>query len=269
MEIRHIRTITLLTLLLAVVLGVVSFFGAFVPGTYARDAASMAAQGRGQDWVDLFIVLPLLVLTLIWTKKGSRAAALLFSGTIFYILYSFVIYAMGVHFNRLFLLYCAVLGLSLYLFILLVDALRKEEVESWFGDKLPVRLIGGFLLGIAVLFDLLWLKDVVPAVISGSVPKTVSDYGLLVNPVHVLDLAVALPGLIVTAVLLMRRQRLGYILTPVALTFILLLAAALIGMVLRLKAEGISDDTSVAGIFTVLALISAIVLWAFMRTIKI
>ena len=76
------------------------------------------------------------------------------------------------------------------------------------------------------------------------------------------------PGLILAAVLLLKKRRLGYILAPVFLTFIIILAAALIGMVLMLKAKGLSDDTSVAGIFIGLAVVSCAFLFLFLRQLK-
>jgi Mg2+ and Co2+ transporter CorA len=41
------KRMTILSMILMAALAVVSFYGAFVPGTYERDAASMAAQGIG------------------------------------------------------------------------------------------------------------------------------------------------------------------------------------------------------------------------------
>jgi hypothetical protein len=52
MEIKQSRIIIVLSVLLAISLALVSYYGAFVPSTYERDAASMAAQGMGQDIVD-------------------------------------------------------------------------------------------------------------------------------------------------------------------------------------------------------------------------
>lgn len=103
MEIKNRKIIRILTVSLAVCLAIVSFYGVFVPGTYERDAASMAAQGVGQDMVNLFFVLPLLLLTLFIMIKGHKVALLIYGGTLFYLLYSFVIYSFGVHFNILFL----------------------------------------------------------------------------------------------------------------------------------------------------------------------
>jgi len=184
MRIQHIKSITVLTILLALTLSVVSYFGAFVPGTYESDAASMAAQGMGQDMVDLFLVVPLLLITIFFVNKNSRVALMIFSGTVFYILYSFVIYSFGVHFNRLFLLYCATFGLSFYIFVLIIYELARTEIQDWFNDNVPVRSIGFYFIVIASMFYMLWLKDVLPAIWSNSVPASVRDYNLLVNPAY-------------------------------------------------------------------------------------
>lgn len=265
---KHLRTISVLSALLAVSLAAVSFCGAFLPRTYEREVPSMAAQGRGQDLVDLFLVVPLLILSLVFVHKRKRAALFVFGGTVLYILYSFAIYAFGVHFNNMFFLYCTTLGLSLYLFILFMAEMSGREVENWFGSDLPRRLTGGYLIFVAVMFYVLWLKDTLPAVLSGSVPSSVSDYNLLVNPVHVLDMAVALPYFIVAAVLLLRKRRLGYVLAPVALVFTVLLAIALIGMVMMVKTKGIAEDASIAWIFAILAVISTALYVRFMRKMK-
>jgi hypothetical protein len=260
--------IIILSLLLLLLLGIVSYSGIFVEDTYKRDSISMAAQGIGQDIVNLFLVMPLLVLSLIYMLKNGKVAIFIFSGTLFYILYSFFIYCFGVYFNRLFLLYCFILGLSFYLFIIMIIELNGMHVKHWFSDKVPVRLIGNYLITIAVMFYLLWLKDTVPAILADSVPKSVSDYNLLVNPVHVLDIGIVLPGVITTAILLIRKHQLGYIFTPVIMIFIIILAAALIGMAVMLQVKNINDDLSIAGIFTILALISTFILFLFLKRLN-
>jgi hypothetical protein len=142
------------------------------------------------------------------------------------------------------------------------------EVQYWFKSRLPVRVIGIYLIFVAAMFYLLWLKDIFPAILDNTVPREISEYKLLVNPVHVLDMAIALPGLIITAVLLMKKRNLGYILAPISLVFIVILALALIGMVIMLKIENISDDTSIAFIFAVLATISLLFLFLFMKNLR-
>jgi len=256
MEKKKVNILTLLTVLLAVVLAIVSYFGAFVEGTYDRDVASMAAQGMGQDMVDLFLVVPLLIVSIILVRRDIKAGWFLLTGSVFYTLYSFFIYAFGVYFNQLFLLYCIIIGLALYTFIFILHEMNRMDIKGWFSDNVPDRLIGYYFILIAVVFYALWLKDTLPAVLNDTIPESVSKYELLVNPVHVLDIAIVLPGVIITAVMLIKNLRLGYILTPTLLVFIILLAIALIGMTLMLQVKEISDDTSVAGIFAVMAVIS-------------
>jgi hypothetical protein len=266
---KNLKIISILVSSLIIILAIVSYYGAFAVDTYGRETASMAAQGIGQDIVNLFLVVPLLIVFLILLLKNSEVAFYLIGGTVFYVLYSFVIYSFGVNFNKLFLLYCLTLGISLYTFILTIYQLNGMEVHNWPRYKLPVHLIGVYFIFISAMFYLLWLKEIIPAIANNSVPKSVSDYDLLVNPVHVLDIAIALPGLIITAILLMKKHRLGYILTPMALVFIILLAFALVGMVIMLDIRNISEDISIAAIFILIALISFILLYVFLSKIKI
>lgn len=261
------KTIVILSTVLVIALTIVSFFGAFDAVTYEQDAASMAAEGAGQDLVNLFFVVPLLVISLISILRNSRIASFILGGTVFYILYSSFIYAFGLHFNRLFLPYCLILGSSLYLFILIILELSRMDVRNWFGENVPIRLTGVYLLLISALFYMLWLKDIIPAVLKNATPKSVSDYNLLVNPVHVLDLSIALPGLILTAVLLMKKRKLGYILAPVLLVFVIILSIALAGMVVMTKTRGITEDMSTAFIFIMLALISTVFSYFLLKNI--
>lgn len=265
---KRLKIISILSVLLAISLAVVSAAGAFGPDTYARDAESIAAQGAGQDLVDLFLVVPLLLISLFFMLRENRIAMLIYAGTVSYILYSFVIYALGIHFNSLFLLYCLTLGLSLYAFILILIELNSREVESWFGPKLPKKTTGVYLILVSVLFYIFWLKDVVPPLLENTIPKSVSDYRLLVNPVHVIDISIALPGLIIAAVLLMKKRRLGIILALISLVYVMIMAIALVGMVMMVKSRGISDDTSVAAIFIVMALLSLVQLLVFFKNLQ-
>jgi hypothetical protein len=268
MENQTIRVITILSIVLAAATAIVSYCGAFIPGTYERDVDSMAVQGMAQDLFDLFFVIPLLLVSLFFLHKGKRPAFLILGGTVLYLLYSFFIYSFGVHFNNLFLLYCTILGSSLYLFLRVVVQLKGMHVEEWFHEKAPVHGTGVYFLIVAFLFYALWLKDIIPAMIQESVPKSVSEYQLLVNPVHVLDIAWVLPGIIITALSLMRRRPTGVLFAPIFLIFISLLALALIAMAFMLQIKGLSEDSPLAIIFTILALISGLFLFFFMKAMK-
>jgi len=264
MKFTHIKILWILTILLALSLTIVSVAGAFFPDTYERDHVSMAAQGAGQDLLDLFLVIPFLLLTFYLASRGNRSASLLYAGTLGYIMYSFVIYCFGVNFNQYFLLYCLTLGLSLYAFILVFSDLKQQKVETWFAQA-PVKLISVYLAFVALVFYVLWLKSLVPAILHNEIPKEVSDYHLLVNPVHVIDLVFALPGLLIGSVLIWHRKGMGFIIASLALVFMVILTLALAAMVLMLLVRGISEDFTVAIVFGVLSIASVSMLLLLFR----
>jgi hypothetical protein len=222
----------------------------------------------GQDIFDLFIIVPLLLILLIYSSRGARTALFLLGGTVLYIMYSYFIYSFGIHFNSLFLFYCFTLGSSFYLFVIIIIEFMLKDVENWFEGSIPVKSTATFLIIVAVMFYILWFSDIIPAILSNSVPLSVSSDNLMVNPVHVMDLAFILPGLILTAVLLIKKRRLGIILTPILLIFIIEMSLALIAMALMLNIRHMSADLSLIGIFGVLTVISVIFLILFVRRMK-
>ncbi len=268
MQLRHAQIIVYLTILLSLLLTIVSFSGGFIESTYQKEVLSLGVQGIGQDIFDLFIVVPLLLLSMFFTIKGKRTAIIIFAGTVFYIMYSFFIYSFGIHFNTLFIFYCFTLGSSFYLFIMLIIEIIHSEIGSRFEDNTPSVLTASFLLLIAVLFYFLWFSEIIPAVISNSAPKSVSSYNLLVNPVHVLDLSFVLPGLIITSILLIKKRKAGFIFAPVLLIFTILLSLALIAMAVMLNIKNVTEDFSLAVIFSVIAVISVVILFIFLRRMK-
>jgi len=268
MSTSQIKLITILTIIMLIFLATASIFGIFVDITYARETASMAAQGIGQDIVDLFLVVPAVVITLVLMRRNKRIATLLFGGLIFYVLYSFIIYSLGVHFNLMFLVYCFTLGTASFVFIFYFYLLSRVNVKDWFNEKTPNHGLAILFIIVAAMFYMLWLKDLIPAIINNEVPESVTDYNLLVNPVHVIDLSFALPGLIITSLLLLNKHNLGYLLAPIALVFIIILTIALAAMVIMTRIKGISEDATIAIIFIILSFVSIGFLWSFLRNIK-
>ena len=264
---KNLKILRILTILLAISLTLVSIAGGFFAETYARDSPSLAAQGVGQDLVDLFIAVPLLLFSFFYAGRGNRIATLIYGGTLGYVMYSFIIYCFGINFNQFFLLYCLTLSLSLYAFILFFSELKQQHVENWF-EGAPVKTVSVSLFIVAGVFYILWLKSIVPAIVQNQVPKEVSDYGLLVNPVHVIDLVFALPGIIIGAVMIRRGAGLGYIISSIALVFMVLLTLALAAMVVMLLVREISEDFTVAIVFAVLALTSILFSVLLFRSIK-
>jgi len=111
----------------------------------------------------------------------------------------------------------AVLGLSVWALIGGLASLDPVRVRSKFTGRPPLRSTSVVLIAIGSVFYLLWLSEIVPATLSGTIPEALAEAGLPTNPVHVLDLALFLPAAVVAGGLLARRRALGYVLAPVVL----------------------------------------------------
>lgn len=268
MKKNQLKILNLLTIPLFLCMGFASGMGLFIDSTYKRELPSMAAQGAGQDLINLFVGGPVMLLALFYMNRGSKTASWIFAGVVFYYLYSYIIYTFGIHHNNLFLVYCATLALSTYIFIFWIYYNSGLNIKSWFSQAPPAKGIGLFLLAITGMFYMIWLKDIVPPLLKGEVPLFVQENNYTPNPIHAIDLSFALPGMIITSILLFKKHKLGYLIAPVFLVFIVVLAMALIAIMVMVKARGLSDDASIVYIFSVLAVIGSLVLFLFLRRLK-
>jgi len=241
--------------------------GIFLPSTYARETASWAAQGTGQDWVILLLVAPALAIAGVLALRGSLRARLVLGGAFAYTLYSFLLYTFEVHFNSLFLVYCASLGLSFYGLLALLLSLLQGDARTWVRDAVPARVTGVFLLVLAAGFALLWLGQVVPALLSRADPEGLSEFGVFTNPVHVLDLSILLPAVALTGVSLLRGGVLGLALAPLMLSYAVFMSLATGGMAVVMQARGMGWGPGLATVTAGIAVVSAALLVVFLRQV--
>lgn len=223
-----------LALAATVVMGATSAAGIFLPFVYDQETALWAAQGVGQDIVNLVVILPAMVVALFLAANGSLRAVLICGGLLLYELYSFVLYAFFVHFNALFPLYIAALGASFYALAGLLLHLHYDDVRALF-EHASGRAQSIYLMVSGVLFGLMWISSIVTGIASGETPRELIDVGLPVNPVHVLDLAFVLPAMIVASVHLWKRRALGFVMVVPLLVFAAAMGTAIIGMMIVMQ----------------------------------
>lgn len=192
-----------------------------VDGIYSRETASFVDQAIAQDLVNLTIAAPttLLLAWLAW--RGSVRAALLWTGVLTFTVYNYVIYTVSIHVGPLFLAWVAVLGLTFWSLVGGLRTLRPTAVAARLA-RAPRGIVGWYLLVIAGVFTMLWLSDIVPAMVDGRVPKGALDLGLPSNPVHVLDLAIFLPAVIAIGRLVLLQRPTGLTLAPAAVVFLVM-----------------------------------------------
>jgi len=250
---------------LAVILATASLGGLLLASTYAKETRMQAALGIGNDVGNLVVTVPVLVIAAILALRGSIAARLVWLGTLVYLFYDFLNYALAIHFNSMFLAYCGVLGLSFYALVGSLLALTIPAIARRYGPRTPVKTTAVVLLMMSLVTILHWLWEIIPALLAGRVPQTVRDSGLLTEAVAVLDLAFGVPAFMIAAMLLLRRKPLGFVLGPVVLTFLVLSSLVLAPMGIVMARRGFEAGHALFAIGLGIAAGSAVLLGLFLR----
>ncbi|MGN6490959.1 MAG: hypothetical protein ACTHLE_03105 [Agriterribacter sp.] len=189
------------------------------PIVYTKETESWRIQSVGQDIVSGVLLIPLLIVSSIRARQKRSNALYIWGGIQMYLLYTFVIYAFAVHFNALFLLYCAILGISFYSLLWYGFEINEVRLQLPAKTATTAKVVAGYFIMTSLLFLFLWLAVIIPATVTGSQPAQLADNGLFTNPVHVLDLSVVLPAFFLTAMALLTQQRVAYLLASSLLCF--------------------------------------------------
>ena len=91
---------------------------------------------------------------------------------------------------------------------------------------------------------------------------------MLTNPVHVLDLGLLLPAMIITAILLWRRKLLGYFLALPLLVFSILTGIGILAIFVVMSMKGMPTSLIVELLFAVIVLVSLVLSVLYVREVK-
>jgi hypothetical protein len=249
-----------------VVLSVVStLLGLVRPGQYPSE---LLPQFYVQDLVVLGVGVPALALGLRYTGRDSLRGRLVWLGALAYMSYMWASIGLQVPFNRFFLGYVLLFGLSLFTFVAGVVGTDEDAVRLALESRLSERVYGVFLSVIAVGLAALWLAELVPATLSGNPPLLVDEVGSQALVSHFVDLSVVVPALVVAGGWLWLRRPWGYVFAGIALVFGALLAPTITGMTVVLLMGGAVTVPPVAVVFTVLpAVVAAVLAVTYLRSI--
>jgi hypothetical protein len=175
-------------------------------GLYAVDPALVPAL-VGQDALNLLIGVPLLVGSVWLATRGKLIGTLSLPGAFFYVIYDYGYYILGVPVNWFFLPYLALVALSAAGIVVALSRIDARAAAAVLRASIPARTTGGFLVGLAALFTLLWTALTIRSLL------TLSPLGVA-RIVVTLDLTIQLPALALGGVLLWRRHEMGYVLAP-------------------------------------------------------
>lgn len=262
------KTVLRLSVVDALLVLIASASGILLKSIYARETPSWALQAIAQDIVNLVAVV-VLCIAAYFVNKGSVKAFLVWSGVLLYLLYAYAIYAFDVHFNRLFLVYVTILGLSFYALIGSLIQMHLNSLQAYFTANTRARLVSVFLLALGIVFYLLWLREEIPALMTGSIPSSITEANLPTNPVHVLDLGLYLPAILITGLLLWRRNLLGYLLAGPLLVFSVLMGTAILVIFLVTSSQGMPTSVGVEAVFAIIIAVSLVLSILYIREVRL
>ena len=208
-------------------------------GLYRHMSSDVAIQGIAQDYVTLFLAVPLLLAALIFSSKGSLHSRFLLAGILNYFLLTYLFYLEMAMYNEMFLAYIILTGTSFFAFVILLLTIDIQKMPVIFNSNIPVKFIGGFLIFNSIVIALLWLSVVIPPLIDGSIiPDAVEHYTTLT--VQGLDMALFLPISFISGFLLIKKKPFGYLMSTVTLVFLPMLMTALTAKIIAMAMTGIN-----------------------------
>ena len=239
-------------------------------GAYRYDTVFFGAGFKGQDAVVLFLAVPLLIIAVVLTQRGSVSGHLLLTGMLGYFLYIYASMALGAAYNRLFLMYIIIFSASLFAFVQAFSSIDLGLIASRIPSELPVRGLAIFMFAAGSVTLFVWGAPLVTALIRGGPPERMDSYTTMVT--YALDLAVITPATFLCATMVLRGNPIGYAIAVPLLTLIILLAPQIILSTVFQRSAGVPFSTGemvgpVAG-FVILGLVASWLLAAVLRGIR-
>lgn len=129
--------------------------------------------------------------------------------------------------NRLFPVYVACLGLTTALLVLVVVAVDAGRVQQALPSRPGRAALVTYLVAVAVALTAAWLPSLVGTAVTGEMAEAVGPYTSAAT--EALDLALVVPLVVTTAVLVLRRRPWGAALTLLVLTLNACIGVLLMG----------------------------------------
>jgi len=232
-------------------------------GLYRHMPSDVAVQGIAQDYVTLFIAIPLLILSFLAYRNDNPKARFLLAGTLGYLLVTYLFYLTMGAYNPLFLVYAALLGLIFFSLLKILMSIDLSTLKTNISPAFPHKWVGIFLMINAILIALMWLGIVVPPLLDGTIyPAELFHFTTLI--VQGLDIGLLLPLSFVSGLLMYNKTPLGLMAGTVYVVFLSILMTALSAKIIAMAMIGVNV---IPAIF-IIPLINIITIYAAFKSVK-
>ena len=254
------------SIFIAILAGIATLSGLFWKGLYKHDTISMAAQAMGQDLITLIIGIPVLLGSLYLIRRNSLRGNLIWMGTIFYFLYTYVSMSFLASYNQLFLAYVALFSISLYTFVYGLLSLNVKTIKESISPGKTSKIAGAFLIFSGAMVALMWVKMIVDSLLTGIAPTALESYTTLV--IQALDIGVVFPAMLIAGILIIKGKEWGYALVSILLIKASLMGTALLSMIFFMAQNGVSPAIGQVVIFAIITITGILISVIFYSKIK-
>jgi hypothetical protein len=234
-------------------------------GLYFYDTVSSTAQMQANDLITLVIGLSLLVVATWMAFRGSLRGRLLLTGTLGFILYTYMSMSTLTSFNALFVVYIALFTLSMYAFILSMMSFDLNDLPNHFSEKLPRGWIAGLMFIVAGFFALAWLGRIFAGLQSGAVPAIENTTTMVIQ---FMDLGLIAPAAVLGGVLILRRSAWGYLLAAIMITKGVTLGLAVSTMAINMALKGVPESLGIMIPFLVITAANLVMTVVMLKNVK-
>ena len=265
MEKKTRTTLVFLILVLVLISGLISITN----NSIYQDGEWINAQWLGQDIVSVFLAVPLLFISYIQSYRVKKWWwTMVYTGVLFYFVYTYAFYLFAAELTFLYLFHLPIFGLAaICLFWGFYDLFSNRDVmiskNIW-----TKRTIVAYLLLISAMLIFLWMSDIFQHLTNPEHQSSTPD-GSAPLIIYSLDLAIAIPLMIIAAAGYAMNRQFGYKLTGVMLTKSTTLGFALMAMSLSMYIQKLNPEVFLIVLWCILGIIGGILTVWFLKQVKL
>jgi hypothetical protein len=250
--------IYIFSITIAILTAIASMIGILIP-TIIYPTEVLFQAFATNDIVNVLIGVPILLVSIWLTRRGSQLGILLLPGALLFTFYNSLTYTLAVPMNAVFILHLILTVLSACTFFTLLANIDGGKVKEALTGGVYEHLAGGVLAGFGILFLIRVMSTLATALIQKT-PIPGTEFAL-----HISDLIIS-PLLMVGGIALWKKDELGYtlglgLLFQISMLFIGLMAVFLLQPVITHMPIPVGDTA----IIFLMGLIAFVPLALFMR----
>ena len=236
-------------------------------GIYAMNSVSVAAQGIASDWVIMLVGVPGLILSFLAYRKEKIKGQLIFIGILSFFFYTYMSYVFLWFYNELFLVYVALMSMSAFAIAGVFATMDLNYFKKSINRKKTIIGYAIIQIVVAAGIGLMWLGTIVPNLIAGTQPHILEHYTTLV--IQAMDLGIVIPIAFYSSFKLLKKETIGYLLSPIILIKGMTMLLAIFAMLLNMLNHGVEVAAGQLLIFPIFCLLFALGIWHYMISIFI